>query len=176
MRREEAKARKDGLRQRFYAWCDKHKKDLTPRSFIDFDEQDGHVWLDHDKARKDGYYCHLLQQATAIINQWATIEPLRPNAGEKTPYFEVALAQRDSIALQAKYQVNGRTYSTEKIVRDSALLKALLADFQKYIQNKTMRQYLLLQKHEEITGVTRQKFLDVMRIAEENAYNRIKKD
>src|SRR5882724_7981429 len=147
MKREWSKARKLGIQNKFEKWCEVKGFQPDPDSFIKFDAENGNVFLDHEKAKRDGYYAHLRIQAAAVIASWATMEPLKPNAGS-VPF--TASPKSGNVRLQYSYDIPGKG-AVPVAKMGVSELKWLIDNFRIEAENKIKRAYILANRLQILT-------------------------
>lgn len=168
MKQKARQAVRKNIKESFYQWCEQNEINANADALVRYDKENpGLKLLDHEKAKKEGYYLHLRDQACALISSWCTITPLKSNAGASTP-FEPTIRQ---VRLQEAYNIPGR--GTIRVSRmEEADLKTLMNLFRIEAENKLARMYLIgkrLERLDETRGQVRKVFQE----AEEAAYQSV---
>src|SRR5208282_31512 len=145
MRKQKARqAVRKNIQEIFYSWCEEHKRNPNAECVIAFDKLNpGYKLLDHEKAKKDGYYFHLRSQAAAIISSWATVEVLRPSGGQ-VPFAD-SPAREVKISVQDSYHLPGK--GAIRVARmDEADLTQLINMFKIEAEHKMQRAYIIAKR------------------------------
>lgn len=145
MKKAQKAVRKD-TKQKFEQWCEKQGVSPDAKNLLVFFKQNPvYDTLDHEKAKKEGYYLHLLQQARSIIASWSVVVPVKA-PGSSLPFKSAALPADATVRLQHSYEIPGKGQVLVKNLTNEDA-RWLVEDFQMFSENKLKRAYIIAKKH-----------------------------
>jgi hypothetical protein len=157
------------IQEPFYEWCEEQDINADADALVKYDEMVlGSKLLDHEKAKKEGYYFHLRAQAAAIISSWATTIPLKVNGGS-APAAPVEVTR--NVRMQSVYTLPGKG-AVRVSKMDEGDLKQLMNIFQIEAENKMARMYEIGKRLERLEE-TRKQVRETFKQAEEAAYQSV---
>lgn len=165
MKREWSKSRKLGFKQKIEDWCAIHGLVPDNEGILAFDKaHPSYKLIDHDKAKKEGYYLHIRMQAAALIASWATVEILKVTGNK--PQSEAQVRETETrIRLQYSYDIPGKG-ATPINKMDAGDLKWLISSFRIEAENKMKRAAIIAERLKSLPE-TRKAFREAYQEAEE---------